>query len=277
MTVRAAAAARTAALIAAAATAGAAGLRVAPRPFPDYPAAPLPPTGHVPVPAGLPAPVERWLRGVYGPQLPIIESIVVTGRARLKPFGIWLPARFRFTHDAGRGYRHYLEATWYGVPVLKVNERFIDGQSLIEIPLIGTDSGPKVQQAANLGMWAELAAAAPAVLATDPRVSWRPIDAQHATLVVPLADGGTDELTARFDPVSGGLRAMQGWRYRSSAEASKVLWITESMPGPLIPGTLLPAVGTATWVDQGGPWARFITDDARINVDIATYLRAHGV
>ena len=39
--------------------------------------------------------------------------------------GIAFPARFRFIHEAGRGYRHYIEATVFGLPLMKVNERYL--------------------------------------------------------------------------------------------------------------------------------------------------------
>lgn len=48
--------------------------------------------------------------------------------------GITLPARLRFTHKAGESYRHYIEATFWGLPVLKVNEHFLKGKSRLALP-----------------------------------------------------------------------------------------------------------------------------------------------
>ncbi len=84
------------------------GLRLRPRPFPDYPE-PSGAADTVPLPEGLPAPVERFYREAYGDAVPVVRSVVITGRGRIRPFGPWLAARYRFTHDAGRGYRHYIE------------------------------------------------------------------------------------------------------------------------------------------------------------------------
>ena len=254
-----------------------AGAEVEPEPFPDYPEPSGAPRGERGVPPDLPAPVERWIRGIYGDQLPVVGSVVVTGRARVKPFGFWLPARFRFVHDAGRGYRHYIEATLFGRPVLAINERYLDGRSLMEIPGVGNDEGPQVDQAANLGMWAELALAAPSVLVTDSRVSWHEIDPETAQLDVPFGSGSRDSFTVRFDPATGSLRSMETWRYRSSTEPERTLWIAAVEPGPGVGPLGLPAVGTATWADQGEPWARFVTEDLRTDVDISTYIRARGI
>jgi Family of unknown function (DUF6544) len=254
-----------------------AGQHVEPAPFRDFPQ----PSGRSadsrPLPEHLPGPVDRWLRGIYGDAVPVVRTLVVTGRGRINPFGVWMQMRFRFTHEVGRGYRHYIEATWGGRPVLRVNERYLDGRSLIEIPIVGTDSGPKVEQAANLGMWAELAAAAPSALVTDPRVRWRPLDDESAALDVPLGDTERDSLVARFDAATGALRWLEAWRYRSTSEPDKILWIAASEPGPTVGPLRLPAVGTATWADQGQPWARFVTEDIRTDVDVATYLRARGI
>jgi hypothetical protein len=273
----------TAAVVGAGAAAGAvaaavrAGTAVEPAPFPDYPEPSGPPAGHVDLPDGLPAPVRRWLRGTYGDRVPVIRSVVVTGRARIKPFGFWLPARFRFVHDCGHGYRHYIEATLFGRPALAVDERYIDGRARMEVPVVGTDEGPQVDQAANLGMWAELAAAAPSVLVTDPRVRWHGLDEHTAQLDVPLGESQQDGYIVRFDPSTGALRSLEAWRHRSSREQGKVLWIAAQEPGPTVGPLRLPAVGTATWADQAEPWARFVTEDIRTDVDIAAYIRARGI
>ncbi|HEX6887363.1 MAG TPA: DUF6544 family protein [Candidatus Nanopelagicales bacterium] len=253
------------------------GASIQPAAFPDLPVPSAPPADTLALPGGLPAPVARWIRGIHGHELPIITSVVVTGRGRINPFGVWLPARFRFVHDAGYGYRHYIEATLFGRSVLAVNERYVDGHALMEVPILGDDSGPKVVQAANLGMWAELAAAAPSVLVTDSRVAWRPIDDDTATLLVPTHDGDRDSFTARFDPTTGCLASLETWRWRSSNEPAKVLWIATTEPGPHVGPYRLPSVGTATWADKGEPWARFVTEDLRYNLDVSAYLRSRGI
>ncbi len=35
---------------------------------------------------------------------------------------------------AGHGYRHYIEATVFGYPVMKVNEYYFDGKARMELP-----------------------------------------------------------------------------------------------------------------------------------------------
>lgn len=251
------------------------GLQVQPAPFAEYPQASAEPPV-TSLPAGLPAPVERYFRRAYGDSVPVVDSVVVTGRGRIRPFGLWMPMRFRFTHDAGKGYRHYIEACWFGLPFMKVNERYLDGKSLIEIP--GTrDEGPKVDQAANLGMWAELSSAAPAVLVTDPRVRWEPVDDDTAVLVVPLGTEDTDTFVVRFDPTTGDILHLEAMRYQASSSEQKVLWIAAGAGEKRIGPAQSLAVGSATWLNAGKPWAFFETEDLRFNVDVSEYIRARGL
>ena len=78
------------------------GLRARPSPFPAFGGLqPEPETR--PLPPGLPPPVERYYRRLYGGHVPMIRSAIITGRARMRLGGITFPGRFRFTHDAGRG------------------------------------------------------------------------------------------------------------------------------------------------------------------------------
>lgn len=83
------------------------GLQIEPAPFPAFPEQALR-LETTPLPDGLPAPVERFYRKIYGEKVPVIKSAVVTGRAQMRVRGITFPARFRFTHIAGQDYRHYI-------------------------------------------------------------------------------------------------------------------------------------------------------------------------
>ena len=177
--------------------AGRLGLRARPSPFPPFGGSGREPkTG--PLPSNLPPPVERFYRRLYGGRLPVLRSAVVTGRARMRLGGITVPARFRFTHDAGRGYRHYIEATLFGLPLMKVNETYLGGRARLELPLCVTEGEPKVDQGANLALWAESAFWLPALLVTDPRVRWESMEESVARLVVPFGEG-EDVFLARFD------------------------------------------------------------------------------
>jgi hypothetical protein len=251
------------------------GLRVKPKPFSAFAGdSPVPET--VPLPDGLPAPVERYVRQVYGgDRVPLIESAVISGRAVMSPVGgVKIPARFRFYHRAGYDYRHLFEMTWFGQAFGTGNEHYVDGKSRLVLPFGLSDEGPQIDQAANLSLWAEYVWL-PAVLVTDPRVRWEPVDDNTALLVVPF--GGKEQtFVARFDPASGRLRMLESMRYKDSKSTAMTLWLNESSNWRTVGGAEIPATGAVTWFDQGKPWALFTVEDVVLNADVSQAIREGG-
>ena len=256
------------------------GLRVRPRPFAVYPDAEQE-VSKVPLPVDLPAPVTRYFQATYCPEadpgdclVPEITSAVITGRARLRIAGITFPSRFRFTHIAGQGYRHYIEATLFGIPLMVVNERYLDGVSLMELPFGTVENEPKVNQAANLGLWGE-SLWLPAILLTDPRVRWQPVDGETAILTVPFEEGN-ERFVARFDPHTGLLSQLEVMRYKNEESTAKTLWILESVVWDRVGGYFVPRTASATWFDEGTPWAIFEVEEIIYNANVDAYIRAKG-
>ena len=250
------------------------GFQINPKPFPAYPEQ-SPVLDKIPLPDGLPAPVERFYKLVYGDEIPVIETVVINGRAQISPFGIKLPARFIFVHSAGKDYRHYIEATWFGLPIMKVNEGYVDQRSFFESPMGKFYNDASTNQAANLALWAE-AVWFPSIWVIDERVRWEPVDEETALLYVPFGEQ-EENFVLRFDPVTGMLDTMEAMRYRDAGpQAKKILWITQSLQGKNFEGTYLSTVGSATWFDQGKPWAVFTLEEFKYNVDVSEYIRQRG-
>jgi hypothetical protein len=250
------------------------GLQIKPQPFSPYPQkAPLLKT--MPLPSGLPAPVERFYKTVYGDRIPVIDTAVIKGRETVSPFGVKFPAQFIFVHNAGKDYRHYIETTWFGLPFMKVNESYVDGNRHFELPIGAYENDPNITQGAALGLWAE-ASWFPSIWITDPRVRWEPVDEKTALLYVPFGDR-EENFVVRFDPETGLLDTMEAMRYRDAgAQAKKILWITQNVGNQKIEGTNISAVGSATWFDQGKPWAIFALEEVAYNVDVSQYIRQKG-
>jgi hypothetical protein len=123
--------------------------------------------------------VERFYKTVYDDEIPVIETVVLKGRAQMAPFGMMMPARFVIIHNVGRDYRHYFELTWFGLPLMKVNESYVKGKSYFELPVATYENDPNINQGANLTLWAE-AAWFPSLWVTDPRARWGAVGDLHA-------------------------------------------------------------------------------------------------
>lgn len=246
------------------------GLRLPAQPFPPHATGPQESTT-VALPAGLPPPVDRFYRDLYGDAVPVIDTAVVSGTARLRIRGITMPARFRFVYDVGHAYRHLIETTFFGFPVLKVDESFIEGSARMELPFGVVENEPRIDQAANLGLWAE-AVWFPAAWITDDRVTWEPLDATTAVLVVPGANG-SERFLARFGPGTGRLWMLESMRYRDQDSDAKTLWLNEVLAWDDVGGHTAPARATLTWFDEGTPWARWSVEEVVYGADVSNPLR----
>ncbi len=241
------------------------GLQIQPAPF-TAPKLPVAEIKTIPLPAGLPAPVERYYRAVYGEQIPVIDTVVIAGRGRIRPFGIWLPARFVMVHNAGRDYRHYFEATFFGLPFLRVNEGYLDGESFFESPMGTYYDDPNTNQGANLALWAE-GGWFPGLWLTDPRAQWEAVDDNTALLRVPFEDQA-ETFVVRFNPETGLLDMTESMRFKAKDVPNKTLWITSSSPDG--------KTSYATWLDDGKPWAELRLETIIFNADVSEYIRARG-
>lgn len=228
----------------------------------------------IPLPNDLPKPVEHFYQQVYGDQMPVISSAVISGQATMRIGPITFPARFRFTHQAGSNYRHYIEATFFGFPIMKVNEYYLDGSGRMELPFGVVEGEPKIDQAANLGLWAE-SIWLPAIFLSDERVQWEALDDQTAILIVPFGEI-EERYVVRFDPQSGMVKLIEAMRYRDAADVSKILWINEALEWGTIDETPTLTIGAVTWFDQGSPWAVFTVEEVVYNLDVDEYIRAKG-
>jgi hypothetical protein len=249
------------------------GLRVKPVPLPAYTAPPGPiPTA--PLPTGLPEPVERFYRQLYGNEIPVYRSAVISGRGTIRFMGITLPGRLRFTHDAGQAYRHYMEATLYGVPVFKVNEHYLEGHARLALPFGVVENDPGVDSAANQGLWGETTMF-PAVFLTDLRTRWEAVDDTTARVYVPF---GVDEqaFTVQFDPQTGLMTRMETLRYRDQ-KVGKLRWWGDISWGSGPDGRPVPQSIAVTWEDEGTPWLVANIEDIVFNSDVSTYIQQTGL
>jgi hypothetical protein len=250
------------------------GLRVPPAPFPAYTGESAYPMETMPIPSGLPRPVERFYRLTYPDgQLPVYRTAVISGRGTLRVAGVRFPARYRFVHRAGYDYRHYIETTFYGFPIMKVNEHFIDGRGRLELPFGVVENDPTVDSAGNQGLWAEMSTY-PAAYLTDGRARWEAMDDVTARLYVPWKDG-EQVFTVRFDPESGRMLSLETMRHRD-ARSGLILWTAASLLVPTRDGQPAKTLQAATWADEGTPWLVLEAEEVVFNTNISEYIRQRG-
>jgi hypothetical protein len=187
--------------------------------------------------------------------------------------GVTLPARLRFSHISGEDYRHYIEADFFGLPVLKVNEWFLDGHARLELPFGAVENDPCTDSSANQGLWAE-SLAYPAILLTDPRVRWESIDETHASLYVPYGDS-EQVFTIQFDPQSGKLAHFETDRCHD-ARGGTMRWWGDITSGENHNGGSPDTIMTAAWEDEGTPWIVFEIEETAFNPDLSSYIRQKG-
>jgi hypothetical protein len=181
--------------------------------------------------------------------------------------GIAFPARFRFIHSAGRSYRHYFETTVWGVPVLHADEYYVHGKGRMELPW-GVDEGAQIDQGANLSLWGE-SFWLPAILLTDGRVHWEPIDAVTALLMVPFAEE-EERFVVHFDSQTGMPCLLESMRYKGTTATTTTLWLNEMHRWAQVNGFLLPTASAVRWGDEGTPWLRLHIEDVVYNIEVDT-------
>ncbi|MCE1196126.1 hypothetical protein LWX53_06470 [bacterium] len=165
--------------------------------------------------------------------------------------------------------------TFFGLPLLKVDEGYVDGASFMEGAVGNIHNDPNTNQAANLALWAE-AGWFPSIWITDPKVRWTAVDATTALLSVPF-ERERETFVVRFDPATGLMSMMESMRYREAGESKrKILWITRNEKTPEALKGKVFATASATWLDQGKPWAFFELEGAAYNADVEAYVKARG-
>lgn len=229
--------------------------------------------GKVKVPGGLPNPVARYIKAAFGDSIPVIESAIVQGKADLVFNGIPFPGRFRFYHDAGKAYYHYIQLGWFGQPIVTVNERYQDRVAIMEIPGSWVEDDPNTNAAANLGLWAE-SIWLPSIWFTDTRIRWETVDETSARLIVPDA-APEENLVVRFDPHTDLIIDMTAMRYQTSTSTTRTRWTNRILSWQNFNGILLPASADIQW-GSDAPWATWHVETVSYNVDVSGRLAQFG-
>ena len=230
--------------------------------------------GTSPLPEDLLAPIQHYAEMTFNDhRVPNIESAIIIGRAELTLGGITFPARFKFYVDAGEAYYHYIQLTWFGRPILTVDERYKDGIATMNLPGNYIENDANTNAAAHLALWGE-ASWLPSVLFTDERVQWQAVDDHTAHMIVP--DAPEEEwFTVHFDPETGQMSAMSTMRYRDPGDAPRLQWTNHVLQWGTINGITIPVETSTQWEDDE-PWAVWHIEDIVLNVDVSRRMDQFG-
>ena len=245
------------------------GLQVRPRPFEPV-ADESADLGTIPLPTDLPAPVYRHFQIVFGDEVPVVKTAVIQGRPRVRINGIWLPVRYTSYFNAGYDYQRDMEVTIYGVSIGGGYERYAEGTASAEIFGQVEPGGKKLDQAANLAVWAE-GFWTPSIFITDERIRWEPVSDTQARVYFPF-DDGEDSLLLTFDPETGLMTGFQAMRYRGSDSSEKIGWRGIPEKWERFDGVLIPSESSIVWADEGTSWATWTVENVQLNVDVSAKL-----
>ena len=145
----------------------------------------------------LPAPTRDYYLAAIGQELPIIDSALLWGRAKIKLAGFRIPIRWKQYFKAGKSFQWLAEITWFGITIFKADDQYIDkrGRMIIGKKIF---EGEDFDQGENARLWAEHVYLSSALL-SDTRVRWAEIDSLTFKMIYPFNETA-EEAVISIDP-----------------------------------------------------------------------------
>ncbi|MCB0919347.1 MAG: hypothetical protein KDC39_12360 [Actinobacteria bacterium] len=251
--------------------ASAAGLGV-PAATPRPPEVTQTPTFDAP-PHTLPEALRRWLDTAHHGLIQRAETacFVASGRLRVGR-SPWLPVAYRTVHELGHSFAADITATWYGRPVLRAQDGFVDRRGVAAVRGEVT-VGPGLDQSAVSFLWSE-AILIPASW-TLPGVTFKQIEADHVLVQVRSDADVAGPLSAhlRFDAETGLPRSFSvPWRARGSEGVDGAPWSVEYLDWSPAERGLAPTQSIVQWGDERRPWLRLRLQPPVLNVPVTDQL-----
>lgn len=208
--------------------------------------------------APLPAPVQTWLRRAGTVGRPVTDHVHATfrGRIRSKADGPWMP--FTATQDDWFGARRrlfFMEASMAGIP-FDAYHRFAGGEASMRVRAAGIAQmvdakGPELSQSETVTVLNDMCVLAPSSV-LRPEVTWEPIDAQHARVVLHAEATVSGVLT--FDAAGDLVDFRSDDRYQTEDGLThrRFPWTTPLSDHRDFGGVRLPRKGDARWLMPDG-------------------------
>jgi hypothetical protein len=178
-----------------------------------------------------------------------------------------LPLRMRSVSRVGESFVNDIEMVWYGRPVLRVIDAFVDGRGITRI---GPKAvlGEEIDQGANLFLWSE-AFFVPSAFREGTPVAAEQVGTDEIRLSVPFG-AGRDSATVRF--AAGHPSRFSALRYKKVGQP-KIWWHVDYSKWFVKEGIAVPQRIEVTWEDERKPWLSFNLDGFAANVEAEPRLR----
>ena len=195
-----------------------------------------------------------------------------------------------------------IQLGWFGQPIFTVNERFIDGETILDIPGGRVENDANTNAAANQGLWAE-AIWIPSIWFTDERVRWEAVDDTTARLILPNA-ADEEMFEIRFDAETGlisltgliprglprdcGLQPilrsllrsssfseLTTLRYQNPDSPERTRWSSHVIEWQEFNGVMIPSLADLQW-GTDKPWVKWQIENVYYNIDVSGRMSQFG-
>lgn len=251
---------------------GAAGLGV-PAPVPSRAQRDAEPRSTTPDP-DWPDLLHTWLDTAHGGMVPAAETaeFVGTGRIRLGR-SPWLPVSYRTSHRLGHEFSAEVAATWFGRPVVRGMDAYVDGRGMQRVR-DNVTVGPGLDSDGVSFLWSE-AMLVPATWAMS-GVKWTQSDERTLTLDVSGGDVASPvTATIECDPQTGLPRSFEvPWRSKNTEGTIGAGWKVSYQDWRESEHGWAPGLVEVRWQDEDRPWFRMRMEPPVLDADVTPALES---
>ena len=213
---------------------------------------------------GVPGSFRRYATAAFGEPVPAYDTVVIWGRAGIRPGGRgpWFRARATTFHELGDAFVGEFPLTWFGIAVAGGRDANVDGRGVASFFGRREPETPESDRSSNAFMWLE-AGMFPATWTRDD-VRLEEVDDTTARLWFPPHDEpitwrlGADGLPHRLEVI----------RSKRPGDAPLPQWVDLGRWHD-VDGFRFFSSATVTWADEGRPWLRWTIDGVEPGADVA--------
>lgn len=218
--------------------------------------------------------LRRWLDTAHGGRVPraTTAEFVGTGRIRLGR-SPWLPVTYRTSHRLGHEFCAEVAATWFGRPVVRGMDAYVDGRG-VQRARDSVTTGPGLDSDGVSFLWSE-AVLVPATWSL-PGVTWHQPHADTLVLDVSGAEVAAPvTATLNCDAETGLPQTFHVPLRAKNPEGTQTApWTLTYAEWRDVDGRWSPGLLEAQWGDEDRPWLRVRMEPPVLGADVDRALAA---